>query len=265
MLRGIRRTLLAGSADIYGVFTVDTAELPANLGHELDASIAVWKTIHRAVWLSLKEDQLSLLPLCIARGFKTHSCDPSTNTLLLSLWLSNEVSTLPFYSNHYAGVGGVILDDSDNCLLIKTQRSPIIIQWRVPGGLVETDEDFETAVMREVIEETGVKTKVIGLLGMRERTNYLFGRRDIYSLFLLEPLSFDIEVTDTHEISDCKWMPAKQWLDDTTIGDAVNMVKAIAPASGSLKEALKQKTYSRVTHDWNLPNFKARHYFWLKT
>jgi ADP-ribose pyrophosphatase YjhB (NUDIX family) len=264
MLRVIRRTLLTGSLDMYGAFTIDNSALPVNFEAQLDASIAEWRGKHRALWLTLKEDQLSLLSSCIARGFRTHSSDPSCNSLRLSLWLADEPSTLPFYSNHYAGVGGIVLDDQDNCLVIKTHRSPVTIQWRLPGGLVEDHEFFEDAVVREVLEETGVQSRVVGLLGIREQNNYLFSRRDIYSLFLLEPLTSAIHIADTHEIAECTWMPVRKWLDCSELGDALNMVKLLAPDSGSFKAGLKAKTLSRVAHEWRLPHYSKKNFFWIK-
>ena len=35
--------------------------------------------------------------------------------------------------------------------------------WTIPGGNVESGESFEEAAIRETFEETGVKTKIVGL------------------------------------------------------------------------------------------------------
>jgi len=44
--------------------------------------------------------------------------------------------------------------------------------WKLPGGLVETGESIQEAAIREVWEETGIKTKFVSILGFRELLRY---------------------------------------------------------------------------------------------
>ena len=44
--------------------------------------------------------------------------------------------------------------------------------WKLPGGHVESNESIGDAAVREVWEETGVKTKFIGTLGFTEALKY---------------------------------------------------------------------------------------------
>jgi mutator protein MutT len=57
------------------------------------------------------------------------------------------------------GVGAVILD-GDRVLLIKRGNEPLKGEWSLPGGAVNVGETLETAVAREVLEETGLEVAV---------------------------------------------------------------------------------------------------------
>lgn len=41
--------------------------------------------------------------------------------------------------------------------------------WSLPGGLVEVGEGLEAAIKREVLEETGLTVKVLGMTAVLER------------------------------------------------------------------------------------------------
>jgi len=51
------------------------------------------------------------------------------------------------------------LDDQQkvNVLLIQRKNDPFAGQWAMPGGFVDMEEDLETAALRELEEETGVR------------------------------------------------------------------------------------------------------------
>lgn len=66
---------------------------------------------------------------------------------------------MPSYASHYIGVGGLVLSKDKKKLLMIQEVKPIIEGlWKLPGGLVETGESLQEACIREVWEETGVKT-----------------------------------------------------------------------------------------------------------
>jgi 8-oxo-dGTP diphosphatase len=44
-------------------------------------------------------------------------------------------------------------------LLVERGREPLKGYWSLPGGLVETGEKLETAIVREVFEETGLRVR----------------------------------------------------------------------------------------------------------
>jgi 8-oxo-dGTP diphosphatase len=65
-------------------------------------------------------------------------------------------------------VGAVAVVD-DRLLMVRRGHGPAAGEWSVPGGRVEADELLESAVVREVAEETGLDIVVDELLGWVER------------------------------------------------------------------------------------------------
>jgi 8-oxo-dGTP diphosphatase len=65
---------------------------------------------------------------------------------------------------------GAILKEN-KILLIKRKNNPFKNMWALPGGFVEYNEKVEDAVIREVLEETGLNTKIIDLIGIYSDPN----------------------------------------------------------------------------------------------
>ena len=78
-------------------------------------------------------------------------------------------------------------------------------------------EDLEEGVVREVLEETGVRTRFEAVVCMRNLHGYRYGKSDIYFVCRLAPLSHEITM-QVDEIEDCLWMP----LDDYMAADSVS-------------------------------------------
>ena len=57
---------------------------------------------------------------------------------------------------------------ADEVLLIKRSQEPFKGQWGLPGGKVEFGETVLHAAQREVLEETGIIAKIIGMAGLYE-------------------------------------------------------------------------------------------------
>ena len=69
------------------------------------------------------------------------------------------------YQSPKITVDGVLFKDNE-ILLIKRKNPPFQGMWALPGGFVEYGETTETAVIREIKEETGLETQITSLVGV---------------------------------------------------------------------------------------------------
>ena len=66
------------------------------------------------------------------------------------------------------GVGALIFEEG-RVLLIERGKPPLVGYWSLPGGVVETGERLEDALIREVFEETGLRVSVDSIATVFER------------------------------------------------------------------------------------------------
>jgi len=69
------------------------------------------------------------------------------------------------YKNPRITADGVLFQEK-KILLIRRKNEPYQGKWALPGGFVEYGEKTEDAVIRELLEETGLQTTVKGLVGV---------------------------------------------------------------------------------------------------
>jgi len=66
------------------------------------------------------------------------------------------------------GVGGVVVDEG-RVLLVRRGREPLKGHWSLPGGLLEVGEALTDGVVREVLEETGLRVETVELVELLDR------------------------------------------------------------------------------------------------
>jgi ADP-ribose pyrophosphatase YjhB (NUDIX family) len=69
------------------------------------------------------------------------------------------------------GVGAVIFV-GDRVVLIRRGQPPMQGEWSIPGGSVELGESLETALVREMREETGLEVEVGAQIEIFERVEH---------------------------------------------------------------------------------------------
>ncbi len=163
----------------------------------------------RLVWLFLPMDRALLVSTAVELGFEYHHAD---NTGLLLTFKLEHDAYVPGYATHYIGAGGVVIDDQNRILVIQ-EKFHKKKHYKLPGGTLDPGEHISTAVVREVLEETGIKTEFVSLNCFRHCHGYRYGKSDIYFVCRLKPLNSEINV-DPNEISKAIWMNVYEYLSD---------------------------------------------------
>lgn len=117
-------------------------------------------------------------------------------------------------SKNTTAVGGVVVGQ-EGVLLVRMCYGPTKDRFMLPGGLVEPGETLDTAIVREVQEETGVLARPHGICGVRSRLDDL--DNDTYVIFLLEAVSGEPR-PDGHENDEARYFSLRE-LDREDVTD----------------------------------------------
>ena len=193
------------------------SQTPAAFAERLRVSLAAWKDEgYRVVWLEVAIAKAALVPVAVEVGFTFHHS--GDGYLMMTLQLE-EGAYVPAHASHYIGAGGVVLNEARELLVVSEKyhrRAPGPPRYKLPGGALHAGEHLAEAVVREVIEETGVETEFDALVCFRHWHGYRFGKSDIYFVCRLRPLSTEISIQEA-EIAECLWMPVAEYLADENV------------------------------------------------
>jgi len=73
--------------------------------------------------------------------------------------------------NPLLAVDGIVLTKDGKIVLVRRLNEPFKGYWALPGGFVEYGERVEEALKREVLEETGLKVRILKLVGVYSDPN----------------------------------------------------------------------------------------------
>ncbi|KAF6095926.1 nudix hydrolase 6 [Phyllostomus discolor] len=202
--------LLRGELDRFGGVSVRLGALDcldaAAFQRALQASVQQWRSAGRvAAWLHVPILQSALIAPAAALGFRFHHAEADSATL--TLWLGEGPSRLPGYATHQVGVAGAVFDENTGKILVVQDRNKSKNLWKLPGGLSEPGEDLGDTAVREVFEETGVRSEFRSLLSLRQQHRHpgAFGKSDMYLVCRLQPRSFAIRLCP-HECLRGAWL-----------------------------------------------------------
>ncbi len=114
------------------------------------------------------------------------------------------------YKNPKLTADGAVLKE-DKILLIKRKNNPFKGKWALPGGFVEYGEKVEDAVIREIYEETGLKTSINKIFGVYSDPNRDPRGHIVTIVYLLDIMGGELKSND--DASDAKFFNVKELPD----------------------------------------------------
>lgn len=121
------------------------------------------------------------------------------------------------WPTHIVAGAGYVIDGKGNILIVKTHHRG----WDCTGGQIEVGENLEEGVIREILEESGVKAKVKTLVGIYSNVGqhlYYDGVTNVPTKvmmdFICEYESGELRTSD--ETTEVKWVPLTEVMDYIT-------------------------------------------------
>jgi 8-oxo-dGTP pyrophosphatase MutT (NUDIX family) len=204
--------LLEHAPDMFGGIIVEADHLPGDpelFRARLQLSLDTWRNEgRRLVWIDVPLHRAHLIPVATKAGFFFHHANEQDVMLVCRLV---DDAFVPMHATHYIGVGGVVINDRQELLVVcERHRRTSAPYYKLPGGALMPGEHLVDAVLREVLEETGVQARFEALVCFRHWHGYRYGKSDIYFVCRLSPLSQDLTM-QAEEIEECFWMPVADY------------------------------------------------------
>lgn len=107
--------------------------------------------------------------------------------------------------NVWIAVSGLVENENGEWLVVKKRYGGLKGKWSFPAGFVNEGETIDEAVSREILEETGIETAVLGVIGIRSGVIHE-KISDNMIIFRLKAISSDITVQE-NELFEAAFMP----------------------------------------------------------
>ncbi len=140
-----------------------------------------------------------------------------------------EVSQIPYLVRPGPLIGGdgAIINSSGEMLLIKRADNK---KWAMPGGLLQVGETPAEGVMREILEETGIKCQLTRFIGIYD--SRLWGSTSPFHIYQLLFLGLPISETPIKPPSHGNEVISYAWFTESSLPDNLDPghVKRISEA-----------------------------------
>jgi len=118
----------------------------------------------------------------------------------------------------FVAVDVVLVRRDGSIVLVRRGKEPFKGFWALPGGFVEYGETVEQAAVREAEEETGLKVKIRGLVGVYSRPDRDPRGHVISIAFLAEEVGGSLRAGgDAAEIGCFRELPGRLAFDHSEI------------------------------------------------
>lgn len=136
-----------------------------------------------------------------------------------------------YYENPLPVVVCVARDKLNRILVTRRNLNPGINKWALPGGFIELGESPDSACLRELEEETGIKGKVKKLIGVYFQKSMYYG-----SILIV---GYEVIVSGTRlslndELKDARFFNKKS-LPDIPFSSHRKILEEVYPAYGGSK------------------------------
>ncbi len=142
---------------------------------------------------------------------------------------------------HFVSVAALVYNEAGEVLLIKSPHRG----WEYPGGMMEPGESIETALHREIKEETGVDIVVKSFAGICKNV-----QRDVVNIdFICEYAGGNIVTSD--ESLEVKWVSKEEAVNMVTFPLTNKRLEGMLEQTGKMYcFAFRREPFEVVEDNW---------------
>lgn len=221
--------------DPYNGITIEAKDLPNNKNEfkiHLEYLLNKIKNTRNLIWVYVPIDKSTFISILVDKGFIYHTCYEK-ELLLVKRIKPN--TTIPTAANYTLGVGAVVINDKNELLVVR--EKVFDLGFKLPGGHIDDGELISKALVREVFEETGIKVEFKEIISLGNFYPHQFNKSSLYVVCTAKPLNYKINIKDTNEIQEAKWVNIDEYLNDKEVFEySKTLLKTSLNFSGLTKD-----------------------------